>query len=542
MKSWMTRCRIHARKGWASILVSLAAVALGACSMLATAAEKVLTIAYNEEPKTSDMQMNTSDYMIPFNVYDRLIECVTTGPAKSALVPGLATKWEISKDGKVYTLHLRKGAKFHNGEEVTAQDVVYTFDRMLDPATKALNTDALDFIAGAQDRMAGKAQTTAGLKALDKYTVQITLENAFVPFLAILAAPQCSIMSEKFTRPLGNKYGLTADTTCGSGPFIMKEWTLNDHHTLVANPNYWRGRPQIDKLVIRIITDSETMRMLFESGEIDIFDCDFAISQIPYFTSSPKWGKQVLSGPRAGIYYYTFNQKIKPFDDVRVRKAFQMAVDRKLILDKLYYGQGQLENGIAPTGLIHYNPNQTKIPYDPDQAKKLLAQAGYPNGVDMEIALVSSTGSQWQKMSEVIQQMVQKSGFRVTLKQMDEAAFYATRKEGKLPMYTNVWSADYNDPDNFFYTFFGPKGTVARSYNNIDQANFDLLEKGRAETNFAKRAKLYNDLEKKIVIDQAAWLPMFSAKHLYVVQPRVKKFVIPWNGWSDLPFYEARVD
>ena len=157
--------------------MSLVLILLGVCAMVATAAEKILTIAYNEEPQTSDGQMTTSCYLIPLNVQDRLIECVTTGPGKSALVPGLATKWEVSKDGKVYTFHLRKGAKFQNGEEVTAQDVVYTFDRMLDPATKALNTDALDFIVGAPERMAGKASSTSGLKALDRYTVQITLEN-----------------------------------------------------------------------------------------------------------------------------------------------------------------------------------------------------------------------------------------------------------------------------------------------------------------------------------------------------------------------------
>jgi peptide/nickel transport system substrate-binding protein/oligopeptide transport system substrate-binding protein len=518
-------------------------ILFGVCALVASAAEKVLTIAYSEEPKTSDMQMNTDDYLIPLNVYDRLIECATVAPGKSALLPGLATKWETSKDGKVYTFHLRKGAKFHNGEEVTANDVVYTFDRMLDPATKALNTDALDFIAGAQDRMAGKASSTSGLKALDKYTVQITLEDPFLPFLAIMAAPQCSIMSEKFTRPLGNKYGLTAETTCGSGPFILKEWALNDHHTMVANLNYWRGRPQLDKFVVKIVTDPETMRMLFETGEIDIFDCDNAISQIPYFTSSAKWSKQIVSGPRAGIYYFTFNQKLKPFDDVRVRKAFQMAVDRKTILDKMYYGQGQLESGIMPKGLLYYNPNQAKIEYSPDKAKKLLAEAGYPNGVDMEIAfIVTSTSSQWQKMSEIVQAMVMKAGFRVKLTQMDEAAFYATRKEGKLPMYCNKWSADFNDPDNFFYTFFGPKGTVARSYNAINPDNFAALDQGRAETDAKKRGKLYADLEKKIVIDQAAWLPMFSMNHLYVTQPKIKKFVVPWNGWSDFPAYETRVE
>ena len=541
MGPWDTSDRIHGRKGRGSVLLSMGLVLLGACATVASA-ERTLTIAYNEEPQTSDMQMTTSCYMIPLNVYDRLIECVTTGPGKSALVPGLATKWEVSKDGKVYTFHIRKGVKFHNGEELTAKDVVYTFDRMLDPKTKALNTDALDFIVGAGDRMSGKATSTTGLKALDNNTVQITLENPFVPFLAIIAAPQCSILNEKFTKPLGSKYGLTAENTCGTGPFILKDWTLNDHHTMVANAKYWRGRPQLDKFVVKIVVDAETMRMLFESGEIDLFDCDFAMSQIPYFTSHPKWSKQVISGPRVGLYYYSINQKIKPFDDVRVRKAWQMAVNRKLILEKMYYNQGQLENGVMPKGLLHNNPNQAKIAYDPVKAKQLLAQAGYPNGVDMEIALVASTGSQWQKMSEIVQSMVAKAGFRVTLKQMDEAAFYATRKEGKLPMYCNKWSADFNDPDNFFYTFFGEKGTVARSYNNLDPTVFAALDKGRAETDFNKRGKLYADLEKKIVIDQAAWLPLFSEKHLWVLGPKLKKFIVPWNGWSDYPIYEMRVN
>ena len=243
------------RKSRLFVVFSLSVLLAGILAAGAFAAEKVFTIAYNEEPQTSDMQMTTSCYMIPMNVYDRLIECVTTAPGKSALVPGLATKWEVSKDGKVYTFHLRKGVKFHNGEELTARDVVYTFDRMLDPKTKALNTDILDFVLGAKDRMEGKAASTAGLKALDKYTVQITLEKPFVPFLAIMASPQASILNEKFTKPLGNKYGLTAQATCGTGPFILKEWVLNDHHTMVANPNYFRGRPKIDRFVVKTVTD-----------------------------------------------------------------------------------------------------------------------------------------------------------------------------------------------------------------------------------------------------------------------------------------------
>ena len=147
----------------------------------AAEAEKVLRIPYPEDPKTADCQMTTSNYTLPLNVFDRLVEAVTISPGKSELVPGLAESWDVSEDGKVYTFHLRKEVLFHNGEELTAEDVVYTFDRMLNPTTKALNTDILDFVDGAQDRLDGKADSTRGLEVVDDYTVQITLREPYAP-------------------------------------------------------------------------------------------------------------------------------------------------------------------------------------------------------------------------------------------------------------------------------------------------------------------------------------------------------------------------
>lgn len=505
-------------------------------------AEKVLRIPYPEEPKTADCQIFTSNYMLPLNIFDRLVEAVTVSPGKSELVPGLAESWEISEDGKVYTFHLRKDVLFHNGEELTAEDVVYTFDRMLNPTTKALNTDILDFVDGAQERLDGKADSTRGLKALDTYTVQITLKEPYAPFIAVMASPQASIFNKKFTEPVGDQFGLTPETTCGTGPFILEEYVLNDHQTLVANDKYYRGRPKIDKILVRVVTDAETLRLLFESDELDTFDCDFAVSQIPYFYESEKWKNQIRSGPRVGIYYYSINQKIKPFDDVRVRKAFQMAIDREKILEKRFYGKGQLENGVMPRGLVCFNPDQEPLEYNPEKAKQLLAEAGYPNGVDMTIAQVNEWSSKWVDMNEIVQAMVKEAGFNVTIQQMDEAAYYAIRKTGDAPSYTQSWSADFNDPDNFFYTFFAERGTVARSYNNMDPEVFKALDKARTLSDPAERCKLYHELEKVIVHEDAAWVPLFSLDHLYVVQPRVKNFVVPWNGWSDMSYYEMEIE
>jgi len=503
-------------------------------------ADQMLRISYPDDPKSADVQMTTDYYTLPLNVYDRLIEVETTGPGTSALVPGLAESWDISDDGLVYTFHLRQGVKFHDGAELTADDVVYTFDRMLNPETRALGTDILDFVAGAQDRLDGKADTVTGLKAIDKYTVQLTLSQPYAAFIALMASPQASIYNRAFTEAAGDQYGLTPETTNGTGPFILQSYELNDSQMLVANKDYFRGAPKLDRILIRVISDSETLRLLFETDEIDVFDMDYASSQTPYFYASDTWKDQIRTGPRVGMYYYHINQAIKPFDDVRVRKAFQMAINREQILEKNFYGKGQLENGVMPRGLSCYEP-ATPIEYNPAKAKELLAEAGYPDGAEITLAQVSSWSSKWSDMNQIIQAQAAEAGFKVNIKTMDEAAYFAQRKAGAIDAYTQSWSADFNDPDNFFYTFFSEPGTKVRAFNNMDQEVFDGIEKARSMTDPEARCALYRELGERIVQTDAAWVPLFSLDHSYVVQPRVKNFVVPWNGWSDMSYYKMEI-
>jgi len=521
------------------MILCLMLILIAVCSIQAANKEIVFTyILDTVDQETADPQMTTWAYTIPMNIFDGLVRAETIAPGQSDLVPAIAESWEISDDGLVYTFHLRKGVKFHNGEELKADDVLFTINRMMDPKTKALNTDFYDMIKGAKECLNGEADSVEGVKVLDDYTVQITLEEPFAPFLALLAAPPCAIFNRKATTEAGRDFGLIPEKTIGTGPFKLISWTVNDEMTVEAFDNYYRGRPKVDKMIGKIIPDVATQRMLFENGEIDAFDCDFATSQIPYFLESEKWSKQVVSGPRVGVYYYHINESIKPFDDVRVRKAFQYAVDRKSLLDKLYNGKGILANGIMPKGLLGYNPNLEQIPYDPEKAKELLAEAGYPNGFDMEIAQISGTTL---KRDEVVQAMLANIGIKVKIESMDNAAYYGTRSEGKLPMYSNVWSADFNDPDNFFYTFFSRKNNVARSFNYNNPEVQDEIERAREIVDPKERIALYQELEKKIVHEDAAWLPLFSLDHLFVVQPRVKNFKVAWNGWSSMPFYGIEI-
>jgi len=497
--------------------------------------DMMLKVALIVEPPTADVQLTTEEYGIPLNCFDRLVEAETIEPGKSDLVPGLAEKWDISADGLVYTFHLRKGVKFHNGEEFKADDVLYTFDRMLDPATKALNTDFLDMIAGAKDRMDGKADSVSGLKVIDDYTIEITLEKPFAPFLANIATPAGSIYNRKATTAAGTDFGLKPELTIGTGPFVFKSWTLNDQMLIVSNKDYFKGAPKLEGVIFKIVPDPETQRMQFETGELDVFDCDNARSQIPYFEGSEKWKAHIVSGPRVGLHYYCINESIKPLDDVRVRKALQMAIDRETLLEKLFYGKGIIANGIMPIGLVGHNPGLEKISYDPVKAKALLAEAGYPDGFSMVISQITDRPASL-KMNEAIQSMLAEVGIKLEIQQMDSASWFATRLEGKLPSYYSDWSADFNDPDNFMYTFFYANNSVARSFNYNNQEVSDKLVSARAMTVPEERYKLYQELERQIVLEDAAWIPLFSLDHLFVVQPKVKNFQVSWNGWSNMPY------
>lgn len=516
------------------VLVAILILALSVPSVFA-ANSSYLSVAMTTDPGTADVQKTTDMYGIPLNIYDRLVEAVTVKPGESRIVPGLAEKWTVSADGLVYTFTLRKGVKFHNGETLKADDVLFTFDRMLDPKTKALNTDFLDMIAGAGDRMSGKAATVSGLKVVNNLTIQITLTKPFAPFIANIATPAGSIYNRKATLAAGDQFGLDPKKTIGTGPFVLKEWIVNDSCTLVAFPGYWGGKPTLDGIEMLVIPDANTQRLMFETNKLDVLDLDNARSQVPYFLESAKWKSQVVSGPRVGIYYYAINQGIKPFGDVRVRKAMQLAIDRKLLLDKLFNGRGSLENGIFPKGLLGFNPALPAISYDQKKAKDLLAQAGFPSGFDMEIAQITDSPSTL-KINEAVQAMLGEVGIRVKIVQMDSATYFATRKTGSLPLYESDWSADFNDPDNFIYTFFSEKNSVARSFNYKNTAAQAKLDEARVMVDQVKRMKLYQDLEKTIIQDDAGWIPLFSLEHLFVVQPKVKNFKVSWNGWSNMPY------
>ena len=494
-----------------------------------------LVAALNADIQTADVQKTSKDYEVPFNIFDRLVDVEVGTDGNSKIVPSLAESWDISDDGLEYTFHLRQGVKFHNGNDFTAEDVAYTFHRML-TVEGGVNTEFIDQIKGADELLAGETDTLEGVEVVDDYTIKVTLKEPFAGFLASISSPGVSIYDSEATEAAGDQFGMDPAVTVGTGPFEFSSWSFNNQLVLTRNEDYWKGASGLPGVVIKIIPDTETQSMMFESGELDILDLDYAADSVDRFTET--YPDQIVQGPRVGIVYFTMNFNKEPFQDVRVRKAVQMSIDRQAILDALYGGRGQVEQGIFPHGLIGFNPDQEEIKYDPEAAKALLAEAGYADGFDMEIAADSSASDTMTIALEIVSDQLAEVGIRAEIKNYDESTWLETRKSGELGSFMSTWSADYNDPDNFIYTFFGnEEKTRIRSINYPDTEVMERVAKARTIVNEDERLAEYKALEEKLIHEDAAWVPMFSRLHLFAVSKRVQGFVPLWSGLSDQLFY-----
>ena len=494
-----------------------------------------LVAALNADIQTADVQKTSKDYEVPFNIFDRLVDVEVGTDGNSKIVPSLAESWDISDDGLEYTFHLRQGVKFHNGNDFTAEDVAYTFHRML-TVEGGVNTEFIDQIKGADELLAGETDTLEGVEVVDDYTIKVTLKEPFAGFLASISSPGVSIYDSEATEAAGDQFGMDPAVTVGTGPFEFSSWSFNNQLVLTRNEDYWKGASGLPGVVIKIIPDTETQSMMFESGELDILDLDYAADSVDRFTET--YPDQIVQGPRVGIVYFTMNFNKEPFQDVRVRKAVQMSIDRQAILDALYGGRGQVEQGIFPHGLIGFNPDQEEIKYDPEAAKALLAEAGYADGFDMEIAADSSASDTMTMALEIVSDQLAEVGINAEIKNYDESTWLETRKSGELGSFMSTWSADYNDPDNFIYTFFGnEEKTRIRSINYPDTEVMERVAKARTIVNEDERLAEYKALEEKIIHEDAAWVPMFSRLHLFAVSKRVQGFAPLWSGLSDQLFY-----
>ncbi len=487
-------------------------------------------VAVEDEPDTVDFQCTTIHYTVAQNVFNRLVEMENNEAGEMKLLPSLAESWEESGDGRTYAFHLRKDVFFSNGSPLTSSDVLYTFTRLL-THPNASNLDIVDCILGAKALMNGQADRLEGLQVINDLDFTIMLEQPFEAFLACLSMPGASILDEETTREAGERFGVDPAWTIGTGPFILWKWTPGEGMLLTANADCWQGAPLCEGLDLRFLTEPEEVRTIFESGGIDVLDLDEIGDYAEFFIHGDIYQDRLLRVPRIGIVYIALNEAVAPLNDVRVRKAMQLSLNRAMLLNVVYSGLGSVENGIFPHGLYGFDPGLPEIPYDLDEARSLLAEAGFPDGFDLTVQ-VKSSSTQWElTLMRLAVSMWEKAGIRATIEILDESEFMRLRKNGEIACYTAMWMADFNDPDNFIYTFFGSReNTVNRSLCYPNEEIMARVRNARTIADPEARLSEYWELERIIVQDDAAWIPLFSRLRIYVLSERVEGVKASWNG------------
>ena len=486
----------------------------------------------NEDMDTVDPQCTTEFYIVALNVFDRLVELKSDVEGKPVLQPSLAEWWEISDDGMTYRFSLREGVRFSNGNPLTVSDVRFTLERLL-TNPKSVNADLVMSILGARALREGEADSLEGFRELGGQEFEIVLEEPYAAFLDCLSSPGASILDEETLYRVGDLFGVHGASTIGTGPYIISKWVNGMEMIFTANPDCWAGAPRCPGVHIRILSDAESQRILYEKGELDILDLDGLGDEAEPFLHGERYRDNIVSGSRVGITYLTLNQSIPPLDDVRVRRALQCGLDRQTILNAVYSGHGYVEHGIFPHGLDGFNPDLPEIPYDTELARALLAEAGYPDGFELELAVSDNAKQATREIVEIAAYMWEQIGVRVNIRVMDAAEYARERRAGRLACCSQGWTADFNDPDNFIYTFFGSReNSVFRGLCYGDETVMERVRGARAIVDDEKRIAEYRALEQKIIQEDAAWVPLFSRIHYFAVGDRVKNFTVSWNGWS----------
>lgn len=434
------------------------------------------------------------------------------------IVPCLATDWEISKDRLTWTFYLRKDVKFHNGRQMTAKDVKYSFDRLFAPETASPGTWVYDMIAGTDAALDGQADGVSGVKVIDDYTISFTLKHPFGLFLKHLTLPHGLIVPQEVVEKYGDSF---SDNAVGTGPWKLVEWEHDSYLTLEANEDYFEGRPYVDKVIYRVIPESLTAIAEFEFGNLDMTSIPDA--EWEKWTEDSYWKNYIHEMPELSTYYVALNHDIEPLNDAKVRRAIAHAIDVQTIIQTLRRGTDTLATGPIPPGLEGYT-STGGVEYNPKLAKELLAEAGYPNG--FEIDLWTSSNPATVRMVGAIQAYLMQIGIKANIIKNDWSVFFSAVKNGEVPMYYLSWWADYADPYNFLKPLF---------YENKRMGMDDpLINKYIEEMEKTSNSKVRYQLADKIVeraheLQPYVWLYHTTSFTLY--QPWLKGLI--WHQMYD---------
>ncbi|MDO4536382.1 MAG: peptide ABC transporter substrate-binding protein [Clostridium perfringens] len=495
-------------------------------------AEQRIVYNIDADPKTIDPQLNSAvdGSKVLRNAFEGLMREIENGEVEN----GIAESYEVSEDGLVYTFHIRENAKWSDGEDVTANDFDYAWKRALNPDTAAEYAYQLFYLKSGEAYNGGEASVDdVGIKVIDNKTIEITLESPVPYFLSLLAMPVYFPVRQDIVEENGDKWALSPETYISNGPFKMTEWNAKESMTFVKNENYWDADSvKLDTLVFRLIDDQTTYLSAFRNGELDIIE------------TPPTTEIQTLLDegvakvyPYLGTYFYVVNmsgkglssEAVDVLQDVRVRKALSLAMDRTLITEKVSMGGENPATSYVPEGVLDTQGEEFHKEYidttaDIEEAKKLLEEAGYPNGEGFPtLTFTYNTASNHQMIAQAIQDMWKNNlGIDVELKNEEWAVFQNTRNNFQYEICRHGWIGDYNDPMTFLDMWVTDGGQNNAGYSNTEYDS--LIAQAKSEQDGEKRTELLRQAE-DVLMEDMPIIPIYYYTNVVCAKDNIKGFV-----------------
>lgn len=479
-----------------------------------TGKAKTLVFAQGADPRGLDPAFvdDGESAKVIVNVFDGLLRYKSNS---TELEPALATEWDISDDGKVYTFKLRQGVKFHDGTDFNADAVKFSIDRQL-PPKRTDDMPYASFTFGPVDKV----------EVVDAYTVKIILKQPYTPFLSNLAmALAAPIVSPAAVEKFGDKF---IENPVGTGAFKFVKWDKGQSITLEKNNEYWGDKAKVDKVVFQFIKENSVRATQLMTGAVDIIDGVDASN----VAEIEKSGAKMFLEQGMNINYMAFNTERAPFNDAKLREAISYAINREELVKFLYQGYAEIANSQMPSFIPGFNDQVKPYEYNPEKAKAMLKELGKEN---LELKIIAYSNPRpynpvGQKLAESIQAYLLKVGIKssINVYQWTEYKGKVAQGEGDIMFYG--WNGDNGDADNFLSLL--DSNEIASTLNIAKYRNEEvdkLLREAREVPNGAEREKIYKDIQ-VILAKDAPWLPISSAKSMAAYSPKVKGFIYHPTG------------
>lgn len=446
-------------------------------------------------------------------------------PGTTNLKPDLAESYEISPDGQTFTFKLRHGVKFHNGREMTADDVKYSLDRVTNPKTQSPGAGFFGSIKGYDDVAAGKAEGLSGVTVVDPFTVKFELTRPDATFLHVMAINFAHVVPKEEVEKYGADFG---KHPVGTGAFKLAEWTLGQRIVFERNPDYWhKGLPHLDKITFEVGQEPIVALLRLQKGEIDLALDGIPPAKFQEVMSDPEQKSHVIEGGQLHTGYITMNTTMAPFDNVKVRQAVNMAINKARIV-QIINNRAVPANQPLPPSMPGYDKEFKGYPYDVAKAKALLAEAGHPDGFDTQLFAMNTDPN--PRIAQAIQQDLAAIGIKASIQALAQANVIAAGgdKAGAPMIWSGGmgWIADFPDPSNFYGPILGCAGAVPGGWNWSWYCNKDLDAKAAEADSMtdpaksAERNKMWSGIYDKIMED-APWAPVFNEQRFTIRSARM---------------------